>query len=99
MSNIELWFSFLITWTVILVPPAVIRIIRRRPLSKGFAITFSVIFYFVNIVIFSALGSQSKSHTAVFIGAFFCYFVLRWQTNRSAAKSVAEQRKAAGYDE
>jgi hypothetical protein len=45
------------------------------------------------------MGSQSKSHTALFIGAFFSYYVFRWQTKTSAAKSVAGQRHTLGYDE
>ena len=54
--------------------------------------------YFMNFVVFTALGSQSKSHMAIWIGALFSYYVLRWQTNASAAKSVADQRKSLGYE-
>lgn len=99
LSSIELLLSFVITWTVVLAPPAIIRFIRRKPLSKGFGITLAAVLYFANIILFTAMGSQSKSHGALVIGAIFCYYVLRWQTNVSAAKSVAEQRKALGYDD
>lgn len=99
LSSIELLLSFLITWTVVLVPPAIIRFIRRKPLTKGVAIALAAVLYFANIILFTAMGSQSKSHGALVIGAVFCYYVLRWQTNASAAKSVAEQRKALGYDD
>lgn len=99
LSSIDLLLSFVITWTVVLVPPAIIRFIRRKPLSKVVAITLTIVLYFANIILFTAMGSQSKSHGALVIGAIFCYYVLRWQTNASAARSVAEQRKALGYDE
>ena len=97
LSSIELLLSFVITWIVVMVPPAIIRFIRRKPLSKGVAITLAIVLYFANIILFTAMGSQSKSHGALVIGAIFCYYVLRWQTNSSAARSVAEQRKALGY--
>jgi Ca2+/Na+ antiporter len=99
LSSIELLLSFVITWTVVLVPPAIIRLIRRKPLSKRFAITLAAVLYFANIILFTAMGSQSKSHGALVIVAIFCYYVLRWQTNASAARLATEQRKALGYDD
>ena len=98
-SFLELVLSFIITWTVVLTPPAAVRLIRRKPLAKNTAIVLSAVLYFVNVVLFTAMGSQSKSHTALFIGAFFSYYVFRWQTKTSAAKSVAGQRHTLGYDE
>jgi hypothetical protein len=99
LSSIELLLSFVVTWTVVLVPPAIIRFIRRKPISKWVAITLASVLYFANIVLFTAMGSQSKSHGALVIGAIFCYYVLRWQTSASAAMSAAQQRKTLGYDE
>jgi hypothetical protein len=99
LSFFDLVFSFILTWTVVLTPPAIVRAIRRKPLGKKTAIGLSVVLYFVNVVIFSALGSQSKSHGALLVGAFFSYYVFRWQTKASAAKSVATQRQTLGYDE
>jgi hypothetical protein len=99
LSFIELLLSFVITWTVVLLPPVIIRFIRRKPLPKGFAITLAAVLYVANVTLFTALGSQSKSHGALVIGAVFCYYILRRQTNVSAARSVAEQRKALGYDD
>jgi len=89
MSNLssgDLLLSFVITWTVVLVPPTVIRFIRRKPISKGVAITVAVLFYFANIILFLAMGSQSKSHGALVIGAIFCYYILRWQTNSRGSR-------------
>lgn len=97
-SVLELVLSFIFTWTVVLIPPAVVRLVRRKPLLKGTAIVSSVVLYFVNVVLFTAMGSQSKSHTALFIGAIFSYYIFRWQTKASAAKSAAEKRQELGYD-
>ncbi len=99
MTALDLVLSFLVTWTVILSLPTAIRAIRKRPLEKGQAIGICAILYFVDVVIFAALGSQSKSHLAVLIGAFVSYYVLRWQTKTSAVRTTQEQRKALGYDE
>ena len=99
LSSIELLLSFVITWTIVLVPPAIIRYIYQKPLSKGVAITLAIVLYFANKILFTAMGSQSKSHAALLIGSIFCFYVLRWQTSASAARTVAEQRKAHGDDE
>ncbi len=99
ISTSELILSFLLTWIIILVPPALIRIISRKPLGKTMAICLCVLFYLVNIFIFIALGSQNKSHTVLIVGAWFSYYVFRWQTKASAARMVKEQSKALGYDE
>lgn len=99
LSSIELLLSFVITWTVVLVPPAIIRFMRRKPLTKWFALALAGILYFANIILFTAMGSQSKSHGALVIGAILGYYVLRWQTNSSAARSATEQRKELGYDD
>lgn len=99
MEPWELWVSFAITWIVVLLPPIAIRALRRRPWSKALAITFCVVLFFINVVVFTALGSTSKSHGALLIGAFFSYYIFRWQTNASAEKIVREQRKKLGYDQ
>jgi hypothetical protein len=95
----DLWLSFLITWIIVLTPPVLIRAIRGRPIGKKVAIGLCVIFYFINVILFAAMGSQSKSHTALFLGAWLSYYIFRWQTNSSAARSAREARKSFGYDE
>ena len=55
--------------------------------------------YFSNLILFVALGSQSKSHSALIIGAILSYHVLRWQTKAGATKDAAVRRKEPGYDE
>lgn len=70
--------SFVITWSIGLLPPVLIRYaIIRRPLSKWVAIAVCALFWFVNILIFTALGSQSKAHAALYLIAFVSYWILR----------------------
>lgn len=60
--------SFVLTWGIGLIPPLLIRYaIVRKPLSKGWAIGLVIFLWMVNIVIFTVLGSQSKTHAALFL--------------------------------
>lgn len=68
--------SFLITWTLILVPPLLLRFLAKKSFTKLFSVTVSTALFFANIVLFTAMGSQSKTHFATIIGAFFCYKIL-----------------------
>ena len=70
--------SFLLTWGLGLIPPVIIRyVIVRRPLSKPWAIGVVAFLWMVNIVIFTALGSQSKTHAALFLVAWVSYIILK----------------------
>lgn len=70
--------SFLLTWGVGLAPPVVIRfLLARRPIGKGAAIGITSIFFIFNLVLFAALGSQSKSHGALALVALASYAILR----------------------
>lgn len=76
------------TWAIGLLPPVLIRYaIMRRPVSKAEAICACIVFYFVNIFIFVALGSQSKSHAVLILIAFVSYWILR----RGIASSQADK--------
>ena len=85
MENVfgEYWWITLIvsaflTWGVGLTPPLLIRFaFLRRPISKGWAIGTAAIFWFINIIIFTALGSTSKTHGALFLVAWASYAILR----------------------
>lgn len=73
-----LLLTFLFTWGVGLAPPLIIRFaIMRRPIGKGWAIGIAALFWVFNIVLFTALGSQSKSHGALALVAFVSYAILR----------------------
>ena len=70
--------SFVITWGIGLLPPLLMRYaIIRRPLSKWVSIAVCTVFWFVNIIIFTAMGSQSKTHAALYLVAFVSYWILR----------------------
>lgn len=98
-SAADILFSFLITWIVVLTPPLLIRTLRGKPVDKSLAIGICVIFYFANVILFVAMGSQNKSHAALLLGAWLSYYILRWQTNSSAARLACEERTSPGYDE
>lgn len=73
----NLAFSFILTWGIGLTPPLLIRyVLVRRPLGKKAVIPIVIVFWFVNLVIFTALGSQSKTHTALFLVALVSYYIL-----------------------
>ncbi len=78
----EYWFltlllSAVLTWGIGLTPPLLIRYaIIKRPLPKKAAIPLVVLFWFINIIIFTALGSQSKTHAALFLVAWASYYIL-----------------------
>lgn len=75
---ITLIISAILTWGIGLAPPILIRFIfLRRPISKGWAIGTAIIFLFINILIFTALGSTSKTHGALFLVAWASYAILR----------------------
>ncbi len=75
---LALILSFILTWGIGLAPPVIIRYaILRKPLPKKGAIPIVILFWFVNIGIFTALGSQSKTHAALFLVAWVSYYILR----------------------
>ncbi len=75
---LALILSALLTWGIGLAPPLLVRFaFMRRPMMKGGAIAFVILFWFINILIFTALGSQSKTHLALFFVAIASYYILR----------------------
>ncbi|MFY2507826.1 hypothetical protein ACN3E9_05970 [Vibrio pectenicida] len=78
--------SFVITWSIGLLPPVLIRYaIMRRPLSKWVAIVVCAVFWFINIIIFTALGSQSKTQAALYLIAFVSYWILRKESKSTTS--------------
>lgn len=70
--------SFILTWGIGLIPPLIIRyLIIRKPLSKPWAIGLVIFFWIVNIAIFTALESQSKTHMALFLIGWISYVILK----------------------
>ena len=73
--------SFIITWSIGMLPPVLIRYaILKRPVGKWPAIGMCALFWAINIVLFTAMGSQSKTHGALVLIAFVSYWILRQGT-------------------
>lgn len=90
-SAVNLVFSFIITWTIILSPPLLIRfVLLRRKMSKKWAIITSVLLWLFNMFIFVAAGSQSKSHAVLWIGAYITYKIIG---PRNPKKEISEADK------
>jgi hypothetical protein len=70
--------SIILTWVIGLAPPLVIRYaILKRPMNKWPAIGTCASFWILNVILFTALGSQSKTHAALGLVAFASYWLLR----------------------
>lgn len=79
----NLFFSFVITWSIGLIPPLFIRhIILNRPIPKLPAFGTCVLFWFINMFIFIQLGSKSKNHGALVLVAIVSYTILRQGAKR-----------------
>jgi hypothetical protein len=78
------WFlllliSIMITWSIGLIPPITIRFIfKKAPIKKNSAIGIVIFFWFTNLIIFSALGSEGNVHIALTLIAFVSYSILRF---------------------
>ena len=90
-----LLISALFTWGIGLAPPLLIRFLfMRRPIGKGWAIGTAAIFWFINIIIFTALGSTSKTHTALFLVAWASYAILRKGHKKMVATNADASKNA-----
>lgn len=80
----NLVFSGLVTWGIGLAPPLVIRYaILKAPMGKWPAIGVCLFFWLFNVMLFSILGSQSKTHTALTLVMFVSYWILRKKSTPS----------------
>ncbi len=91
----EYWFltlllSAVLTWGIGLAPPLLLRFaILQRPISKKVAITLVVLFWFLNVLIFTALGSTSKTHSALFFVAWASFVILRRGSQKQKTEGKA----------
>lgn len=84
--------SAILTWSIGLAPPLLMRFVfLRRPARKSVSFAFVAVFWVINITIFIALGSQSRTHGALFLVALVSYYILRsgWRGYQPALKSSA----------
>lgn len=88
--------SFIVTWTIGLTPPLLIRYaFLRRPMAKKPAIGTAALFWFLNIILFTAMGSESKTHAALLLIAYVSYWILRRERNTRREKSYESQSHSA----
>lgn len=77
--------SAVLTWGIGLTPPLLIRFVfLKNPLSKWGARGVVVLFFIVNLLIFTALGSQSRTHSALLLVAWASYGILRKRQSKEA---------------
>lgn len=72
----DLTISFLITWIILLSPPLLARAVRKKPYSKVFSVFFVSVFFFLDHIIFIALGSVNNTHFPIILGSFIGYLIL-----------------------
>ena len=78
LDSVTFIFSIVLTWGIGLTPPFVIRYaVLKRPLEKWPAIGICAFFWFLNIILFTVLGSQSKTHAVLYLVAIVSYWLLR----------------------
>lgn len=95
----SLIFGIVLTWTVGLIPPIVIRFaILKRPMGKGSAIGTVLAFWLFNLMFFIALGSKSRSHIALVLVALVSMWILRRPMNEREAKISAAKARESSSD-
>lgn len=76
LDAMSLIVSFIITWSIGLLPPVLIRYaFLKRPMAKWPAIGICALFCVMNVILFTALGS--KRHGVLAVIAFVSYWILR----------------------
>lgn len=66
----------LLTWTLSLAVPLTIEAIVRRPFTRLWALVLASVLWVFNLVVFILLGSQSRTHAALFAAAIVTYYIL-----------------------
>ncbi|MCI5138029.1 MAG: hypothetical protein D3922_06355, partial [Candidatus Electrothrix sp. AR1] len=90
--------SVLIAWIIGLTPPLLIRfLVIKRPISKGEAIGTVATLWFLNIMIFTALGSKSKTHGGLVLIAWASYVILR-KSNKNKTSSDSSCNEHVNQD-
>jgi len=83
--------SFLVTWSLILFPPILIRLLAKKPHTKLVSLVISIALFFTNIILFTVMGGQSKTHFATMLGAIFCYSILTIQFKNPVSPEAENQ--------
>ncbi|MCZ8254509.1 MAG: hypothetical protein O9327_02355 [Polaromonas sp.] len=94
----SLFASFVITWTIILLPPTLLRVGLRTTFTRPWAIAIAVGLMVANHVLLSLLGGNDSARPFLTLGAIACFVILRWETKASAADLAQASRIANGYE-
>lgn len=74
---LRLILGLILTWGIGLFIPLILRfLILKRPIERKCAIIVVVILWFANFILFTTLGSESKTHFALFMVAYASYLIL-----------------------
>lgn len=82
LTFLDLAVSFLLTWSIGLIPPILMRyVILRRAMTRWGAIAFAIALWILNFFLFTilafALGSQEQTHHPVLLLiAILSYYIL-----------------------
>lgn len=93
----ELAVNLAATWLLILVPPVVLRIVRRTHWTWSWAAALTVVFFFANHIAFGMMTGRQSTRPFLVLGALATYFVLTWRSRASAADEAQARRSALGY--
>ena len=77
-GSAALLIAFVVTWSIGLLPPVLIRyMVLRQPMERGPAIGACIGLWAFNLILFTMLGSQSRTHSAISLIAFVSFWILR----------------------
>ena len=75
---LSLIYSFIVTWTIGLLPPLIIRYaMLRRHISRKWAWVFVIVFWIINLIVFELMGSHSTYHVALLLVGYVSYYIYR----------------------
>lgn len=74
---VEMVVSALVTWSILLGPPLVIRLTYGSRFGTASAAMICVALYFAYFIVFELLGSVNKSHFPILVGTFAAFYILR----------------------
>jgi len=82
------WVTLVVSaWGIGLLPPLLIRFaFAKHALLKPSAVTVAVVLWIFNVVVFTTLGSASKTHAALLLVAWVSYAILRMGSARYEAQ-------------
>jgi hypothetical protein len=86
---VQVVLSAIVTWSILLVPPVVIRLAKGSPFSSASAALTCILLYFSYFLVFELLGSVNKGHFPILVGTFAAFYILRRE------KMVVEDEKFA----